>query len=93
MSAAYQEFLSRRAVAATPRGIENVPAPPDHLFRYQAECAAFGLRQGSWACWLCSLRAKRRFIGMELKASYFKQAAEYLKAEDSQASLFEEQPA
>jgi DNA modification methylase len=36
---------------------------------------------------VCSLRAKRRFLGIELKASYFKQACEYLKAEDSQMEL------
>jgi hypothetical protein len=38
---------------------------------------------------VCALRARRRFIGVELKASYFRQAADYLRAEDGQSSLFE----
>lgn len=37
---------------------------------------------------VCSLRAKRRFIGVELKESYFRSASEYLKDADSQLSLF-----
>lgn len=39
---------------------------------------------------VCALRAKRRFVGVELKGSYFKEAVGYLEAEDKQASLFEE---
>jgi hypothetical protein len=43
---------------------------------------------------VCALRARRRFIGVELKESYFKQAVGYLRAEDSQGRLFaEETPA
>lgn len=34
-----------------------------------------------------ALRAARRFVGVELKASYFKQAVGYLDAEDRQQSL------
>jgi DNA modification methylase len=33
---------------------------------------------------VCALRSGRRFVGVELKESYFKQAAKYIKAEDSQ---------
>lgn len=39
---------------------------------------------------VCSLRAKRRFIGVELKESYFRSAVEYLNAEDAQLSIFEQ---
>lgn len=34
-----------------------------------------------------SLRLKRRFVGVELKESYFRQAARYLAAEDAQMDL------
>jgi DNA modification methylase len=36
-----------------------------------------------------SLAAGRRFVGVELKESYFRSAVEYLDAEDRQAGLFE----
>lgn len=36
---------------------------------------------------VCALRTGRRFVGIELKESYFKQATKYLAAEDSQFSL------
>lgn len=37
-----------------------------------------------------SLRLKRRFIGVELKESYFRQACRYLEPEDNQLALFSE---
>lgn len=37
---------------------------------------------------VCALRAKRRFVGVELKESYFKQAVSYLESVDRQADLF-----
>jgi DNA modification methylase len=36
-----------------------------------------------------SLKLGRRFVGTELKESYFKQASRYLEAQDQQVSLFE----
>ena len=36
---------------------------------------------------VCALRARRRFIGVELKESYFRQAVGYLEAEDRQGDL------
>lgn len=39
---------------------------------------------------VCSLRAGRRFIGTELKRTYFQQASGYLEAEDAQRGLFSE---
>lgn len=36
----------------------------------------------------CSLKAGRKFIGTELKESYWRQACEYLKAADSQDDMF-----
>ncbi len=56
----YAAFLSRRSVVAPLRGVENPPAPPDHLFPYQAACGEFGLRAGSWACWLGTGLGKSR---------------------------------
>ena len=35
-----------------------------------------------------ALKAGRRFVGVELKDSYFKQACRYLDAEDRQGNLF-----
>lgn len=60
MTLSYADFLARRAVIAPLRGIEKIPDPPSHLFRYQAECARFGLRAGSWACWLGTGLGKSR---------------------------------
>jgi len=39
---------------------------------------------------VCALRAGRRFVGIELKGSYFKQAVQYLQSVDNQAALFTE---
>jgi len=38
---------------------------------------------------VASLRRKRRFVGVELKESYFRQAVKYLQDEDAQGGLFE----
>lgn len=56
----YAAFLARRAVVAPLRGIESTPSPPDHLFTYQGAVASFGLRAGSWACWLATGLGKTR---------------------------------
>lgn len=37
---------------------------------------------------VCAIKLGRRFIGVELKASYFRQATHFLEAEDSQITLF-----
>ena len=37
---------------------------------------------------VCSLKLKRKFIGTELKESYWKQACRYLDAQDRQDDLF-----
>jgi len=36
----------------------------------------------------CSLKAGRKFVGTELKQSYFRQACDYLKSISAQGSLF-----
>lgn len=36
----------------------------------------------------CALKAKRRFVGVELKESYWRQACEYLRAASNQGDLF-----
>lgn len=56
----YAEFLARRLQTAPLRGVEKVPDPPDHLFPFQGMCAQFGLRAGSWACWLGTGLGKSR---------------------------------
>jgi hypothetical protein len=35
-----------------------------------------------------SIKARRKFVGVELKEAYFKQAAQYLDAADRQMGLF-----
>lgn len=42
---------------------------------------------------VCSLNQCRRFIGVELKESYFRMASQYLNSADRQARLFTESPA
>ncbi len=37
---------------------------------------------------VCSLKLERRFLGIELKESYWKQACQYLHAQDQQQNLF-----
>lgn len=60
MTPEYAAFLERRAQIAPLRGIENPPEPPSHLFPYQGLCGQFGLRVGSWACWLGTGLGKSR---------------------------------
>jgi hypothetical protein len=50
----YQAFLSGKAVAAPELGLREVPALAKHLFPFQAACVEFGLRQGSWGCYLAT---------------------------------------
>lgn len=52
MTGDYAGFLSRKRVAAAMRGLSAVPTLAPHLFRFQRECVDFGLRAGSWACFL-----------------------------------------
>lgn len=44
----YQTFLASKSVSAPMRGLSTVPALGSHLFRFQQEAVAFGLRAGSW---------------------------------------------
>ncbi len=48
----YAAFLARKSVAAPMRGMEAVPTLAGHLFGYQRDCVEFGLRAGSWGCYL-----------------------------------------
>jgi DNA modification methylase len=36
----------------------------------------------------CALKAGRKFVGVELKAEYFREACEYLRGADAQANIF-----
>lgn len=46
----YDAFLAQRALSVPLRGLSTVPPLAGHLFPYQAEAVAFGLRAGSWGC-------------------------------------------
>lgn len=48
----YESFLAAKAVAAPTLGLERVPDLAEHLFPFQAGCVDFGLRAGSWGCYL-----------------------------------------
>lgn len=55
----YESFLAKKAPRAKADGIEPQPMP-SHLFDYQAECVAFGLRQGRAAMFLDTGLGKTR---------------------------------
>lgn len=44
----YAKFLASKSVAAPLRGMESIPNLAPHLFKFQSEAVAFGLRAGSW---------------------------------------------
>jgi len=48
----YQTFLRSKAVTAPLRGLDDAPPLASHLFRYQSDCTAFGLRAGSFGLFL-----------------------------------------
>lgn len=56
----YSEFLAAKAQRVPLRGIERVPDLPSHLFGFQAHCVDFGLRAGSWGCYLGTGMGKSR---------------------------------
>jgi len=49
-AADYAAFLAGKAVRAPLRGMAAVPPLAGHLYPFQREAVAFGLRAGSWAC-------------------------------------------
>jgi hypothetical protein len=46
----YREFISSKSLRVAPRGLTDVPSLAGHLFQFQREAVAFGLRAGSWGC-------------------------------------------
>jgi len=46
----YEAFLASKALAVPARGFASVPTLAEHLFPFQREAVAFGLRAGSWGC-------------------------------------------
>lgn len=56
----YQRFIESKAVTAPARGLSEVPALSSHLFRFQRESVAFGLRAGSWGCFFDTGLGKTR---------------------------------
>ncbi len=70
ISAEYAAFLAGKAPRPQAVGIEPGPMPA-HLFDYQAECVAFGLRQGRAAMFLDTGLGKTR-----IQLEWCKQAAE-----------------
>lgn len=50
MSNDYQEFMTSKVLRVPSRGLVEAPALAGHLFRFQRDAVAFGLRAGSWGC-------------------------------------------
>lgn len=67
----YQEFLKSKAIEAPMRGLQSIPDLAPHLFGFQKRCVDFGLRAGSWGCFL-STGLGKTLIELE----YCKHAAE-----------------
>jgi hypothetical protein len=47
-----RQFLASKKIEAQLRGIENMPTLKSHPFAFQKHCIEFGLRAGSWGCFL-----------------------------------------
>jgi hypothetical protein len=56
----YAAFLAGKAVSAPLRGLSDVPALASHLFPFQRASVDFGLRAGSWGCYLYTGMGKTR---------------------------------
>lgn len=48
----YAAFLAGKAPKAILRGLPECPDLAGHLFPFQRDCVDFGMRAGSWACFL-----------------------------------------
>ncbi len=48
----YAAFLASKALTAPLRGLTKLPTLASHLYPFQRDAVAFGLRAGSWACFL-----------------------------------------
>jgi hypothetical protein len=48
----YEDFLATKVLRAPILGMETPPALAAHLFPFQSEAVSFGLRVGSWGCFL-----------------------------------------
>jgi hypothetical protein len=48
----YEDFLATKVLRAPILGMEHTPTLASHLFPFQAEAVQFGLRVGSWGCFL-----------------------------------------
>ena len=71
MTPEYAAFLERKALVPMATGLADVPPLAPHLFKFQRETAAFGLRQGRFGCFLDTGLGK---TAVELE--WCKQAAE-----------------
>ncbi len=56
----YQDFLAAKAIEAPMRGLSSVPPLAGHLFPFQRDAVAFGLRAGSWGCFFDTGLGKTR---------------------------------
>lgn len=83
----YAAFLASKAPRSIASGIEPSPLPA-HLFNFQAHCMGIG-SEG-----VVALRQKQKFIGVELKESYWRQASRHLEAASRNVpTLFDEMAA
>jgi hypothetical protein len=50
----YQAFLDAKVVTAPVRGLDSLPSLAGYLFAFQRAVVEFGLRNGSWGCYLAT---------------------------------------
>ena len=74
----YAEFLESKKQNHIPTGLVEVPDLSVHLFPFQSDIVRWALKKG------------RKFVGCELKGSYFKQACSNLRnaTNDTHDGLF-----
>lgn len=95
----YADFLARKTAVVQSTGISQNCDLPDGLFPHQVDLVRWALRRGRAAIfadtWLGKSRmqlawanAIHRAIGVELKASYYQQAARNLQSVSDQADIF-----
>lgn len=48
----YKDFLESKRIAVAPLGMSNIPKLSSHPFPFQKHCIEFGLRAGSFGCFL-----------------------------------------
>lgn len=91
----YLEFLKLKSVIDPNTGLTTIPALNPMLYSHQADMVKWALRRGRAALFAdCGIgkgpmQMGRKFVGSELKQSYFVQACQNIEsAKSNQGGLF-----